>query len=182
LQTYGGDHQQFLRDCRIEVCIGRLDEVNFERVYELAQRTNQLNFSGNRYPRHQLMEIMATDSVETYVIECRDRFGKYGVVGFAVVDCGAPRLQDLMFSCRVQGKRIEHAILCFLLRRFSAGEDRDFFASYRKTARNAAAGRVFEEIGFECLEERENAFALVFRRGRAIPDDGIVVITSSAAA
>jgi FkbH-like protein len=153
-----------------------LDDTNIERVYELAQRTNQLNFSGNRYPRTKLAEMMGSNSIETYVIDCVDRFGKYGIVGFAVVDTRDPRLQDLMFSCRVQAKRVEHAILAFLLKRFSAGGSRDFFADYRKTAKNAPGGKVFDEVGFECVEEKDGVLSLVFKKDKEIVDDQIIRI------
>src|SRR5262249_17386603 len=143
LNTHQGDYQSFLKDCRMEARLNRLNTSNLKRVYELAQRTNQLNFSGTRYLESQLAEIMRSDFFGTYVIDCQDRFGSYGIVGFAVVDQREPRLLDLMFSCRVQSKRVEHAILTFLLKRYISDSHRDFFANYRKTPKNAPGGRVF---------------------------------------
>jgi FkbH-like protein len=174
--AYTGDYSAFLRECRLEVRICALDEVNLQRVYEVAQRTNQMNFSGNRYPEARLREMMGDPDLETYVIDCEDRFGAYGIIGFAVADRREPRLLDLMFSCRVQGKRVEHAVLAFLLKRFVDGEGRDFWADFRRTAQNAAAGRVFEEMGFDAAGERDGALSLVFRRGHEVLDEGIVAI------
>lgn len=179
LVSYRGDYLGFLRDCRMEIGITDLNATNLKRVYELAQRTNQLNFSGNRYPETQLAEIMESDFLETFVIDCSDRFGVYGIVGFAVVDVRVPRLLDLMFSCRIQGKRVEHAVLSFLLKRFVSAKDQDFHANYRKTSKNAAAGKVFDELGFEPVAEDEGLSSLVFRRGREIHDDQVIRIGSS---
>jgi len=176
LGSYKGDYIGFLKDCRMEVGISSLDDTNLSRVYELAQRTNQLNFSGNRYPQAQLAEIMKSPFLETYVIDCSDRFGKYGIVGFAVVHTRESRLLDLMFSCRIQGKRVEHAVLSFLLRRSLSEKERDFYANYRKTSKNATSGKVFEELGFECVADNEGILSLVFRHGREIPDDQIIKI------
>jgi FkbH-like protein len=175
LKAYQGDYSAFLKDCNMEVRIAPLDDASLQRVYELAQRTNQLNFSGTRYQQEQLREIMHSESLETYVIDATDRFGTYGIVGFGIVDTREPRLLDLMFSCRVQSKRVEHAILAFLLKRFRGDSHRDFYANYRKTARNAPGGKVFEEVGFEVLSANEGVTSLVFR-GRDIPDDQIVHI------
>jgi hypothetical protein len=86
-----GDCTAFLRECRLAMRISPLNEVNLRRVYELAQRTNQMNFSGRRYPEAELTEIMTSASFETYVIDCSNRFGEYGIVGFAVVDIREPR-------------------------------------------------------------------------------------------
>jgi FkbH-like protein len=176
LEAHQGDYMAFLRECNMEVGISALDERNLQRVYELAQRTNQLNFSGTRYQMEQLHEIMGSKFFETYVIDARDRFGAYGIVGFGVVDTREPRLLDLMFSCRVQSKRVEHAILAFLLKRFAGDSRRDFYANYRKTPKNAPGGKVFEEVGFEAASENEGVTSLVFRSG-TVPDDQIVHIT-----
>lgn len=176
LRDYGGDYIRFLRDCQLEARVRPLDEHNLKRVYELAQRTNQMNFSGNRYPEAQLRDIISSDQFDTYVIDCTDRFGDYGIVGFALVDLQGPRLLDLMFSCRVQAKRVEHAILTYLLKRHTDRNTRDFFADYRKTAKNAPSGQVFEQLGFEPVAELNGVTSLVFRAGRDLPDEGIVTI------
>ena len=53
-QGFGTDYLAFLRDCRIRLVIQPMNEENLERVHELTQRTNQMNFSGNRYHRDTL--------------------------------------------------------------------------------------------------------------------------------
>jgi FkbH-like protein len=175
-QAFGGDYFGFLKACKMEVRVNALQKSNLKRVYELAQRTNQLNFSGNRYSEAQLLQVMDSNFLETYVIDCQDRFGNYGIVGFAIVDKREPRLLDLMFSCRVQAKRVEHAILSFLLKRFVEDGRRDLCANYRRTAKNTPSGKVFQEMGFELVEVREGVESLMFRRGREIPNDHIVEI------
>ena len=46
---FDGDYFEFLRACEIELKIHRLNQENLERVHELAQRTNQMNFSTMEY-------------------------------------------------------------------------------------------------------------------------------------
>lgn len=101
---FGNDYIAFLRHCRIELAICPMSEANLERVHELTQRTNQMNFSGNRYDRGVLKNLLQTPYLSTYVISCKDQFGLYGIVGFSIVDDREPRMTDLMFSCRVQSK------------------------------------------------------------------------------
>jgi FkbH-like protein len=182
LETFNGDYEGYLKECLIRLTIGALNEENLERVYELAQRTNQMNFSGNRYPRPQLREIMASQTHHTFVIRCSDRFGEYGIVGFAVVDIRELRLLDLMFSCRVQAKRVEHAFLGFLLERYARSPARDFFVNYRKSPKNEASGRVFEELGFEWISENDGLTALVFRKELPLPDQAIIEVRTEVSA
>jgi FkbH-like protein len=176
LETFSGDYMGFLKECDIQMNIRPLNEQNLDRVYELAQRTNQMNFSGNRYPLSELRAMSQRDSLETYVMKCSDKFGSYGIVGFAVVEIKEPRLKDLMFSCRIQSKRVEHAFLSSVLNKYVAIQSRNFFADYRKTDKNAPAGKVFEEMGFELIGENSGVQSMLFRRGRSVPDDGIITI------
>jgi FkbH-like protein len=176
-QNFSHDYMAFLRHCQIQLTVRPMTEENLERVHELTQRTNQMNFSGNRYDRDVLRQLLADPGRETFVLACQDRFGSYGVVGFSVVDRREPRMIDLMFSCRIQSKRVEHAFLSWLMRRYIGETGRDFHADYRKTSRNAPSGKVFSDLGMEEEASRtEGVLSLRFPRDRQVPDDGVIEI------
>jgi FkbH-like protein len=181
-ESFDGDYLAFLRDCKLEMQIELLSPANLERVHELTQRTNQMNFSGNRYGRTVLEQIAATTYLDAYVIGCQDRFGSYGIVGFSIVDSRLPHMTDLAFSCRVQSKRVEHAFLAYLLRKYIKATGTDFWADYRKTSRNAPSGRVFQDVGMEEVREQDGLTSLVFRHDRIIPDDGVIHIVENVTA
>jgi FkbH-like protein len=167
-----------LRDCQIQLSIRPMTEENIERVHELTQRTNQMNFSGNRYDRDVLKTILATPYLDTYVLSCEDRFGSYGVVGFSIVDKREPRMTDLMFSCRVQAKRVEHAFLAHIMRTYIGELGKDFWANYRKTTKNAPSGKVFADLGMEETGTTNGVTSLVFRKDRKVPEDGLIRIAA----
>jgi FkbH-like protein len=180
-QTFSHDYMAFLRHCEIELTVRPMTEENLERVHELTQRTNQMNFSGNRYDREVLRRLLSNPELDTYVLSCKDRFGSYGVIGFSVVDRRQPRMIDLMFSCRIQSKRVEHAFLAWLIRRCLAETNGDFYADYRKTPRNAPSGKVFSDLGMEIEEEgcsqgesNDAVLSLKFPRSKSVPDDGVI--------
>lgn len=175
-QNFGQDYMAFLQHCEIELALQPMTEENLERVHELTQRTNQMNFSGNRYDREVLKKILSNPDLDTYVLSCRDKFGSYGVIGFSIVDNREPRMTDLMFSCRIQSKRIEHAFLAYIVPKYMAESGKDFLANYRKTPGNAPSGRVFADIGMEEIETHEGVSTLVFRKGREVPNDGVIRI------
>jgi FkbH-like protein len=172
--SFGGDYLAFLRGCDIKLYIRPMSAATIQRVHELTQRTNQMNFSGNRYDRAVLEQVLGSPYLDTYVLECEDRFGSYGVVGFSIADQREPRMTDLMFSCRIQSKRVEHAFLCYLIRKYTMESKRDFYANYRKTPRNAPSGQVFQDIGLEEVEIKDGVTSLVFRKDRIAPDDKII--------
>ncbi|MGA8273622.1 MAG: HAD-IIIC family phosphatase, partial [Candidatus Sulfotelmatobacter sp.] len=173
-QSFSHDYMAFLRDCEIQLTVRPMTEDNLERVHELTQRTNQMNFSGNRYDREVLRNLLSVPYIDTFVLSCEDRFGTYGVIGFSIVDRREPRMTDLMFSCRIQSKRVEHAFLASVIRRYIAETGKDFFANYRKTPRNAPSGQVFGDLGMEEIGSSEGVLSLRFPKDREIPDDGVI--------
>jgi len=174
--SFGSDYFAFLRDCEIRIGVRCMGKDNLDRVYELTQRTNQMNFSGNRYKYDDLEKILDTPWLETYVLEVEDRFGSYGVVGFCVVDSRGPVMTDLMFSCRIQSKRVEHAFLSFLIREYISKTGRPFLANYRRSAKNAPSGKVFEDMGMRETEGADGISRLVFPVDQSVPDDRLIRI------
>ena len=149
---------------------------NLQRVHELTQRTNQMNFSGNRYELEQLEKMINKKNISAIVLDCRDKFGNYGTVGFCVIDNRRPIMNDLMFSCRIQSKRVEHAFLSYILNKYAG---RDFFVRYRKTQKNAPSGKVFDDFAFETLEIKNGISFLIFRREREVPPNNIVSVINT---
>ncbi len=172
--SFKEDYKAFLKHCEIRLTITPLAEANLERVHELTQRTNQMNFSGTRYDRDRLRAIIDTPYLESYVLTCDDRFGSYGIVGFGLVDVRTPVLTDLMFSCRIQSKRIEHAFLGHIVTRYTGPGSGEFHALYRRTPRNAPSGQVFADLGMEEVGVADGVTSLVFPSGRELLNDGIV--------
>jgi FkbH-like protein len=158
---WGGDYVGFLRSCEIKLTVGPYKIDDFERVAELIQRTNQLNFSGRRYSRPELAKRLADDGLKKYVLSCRDRHGSYGTVGFALVSraLGEIRVEELMVSCRVQGRFIEQAFFAFLVR--EAVEDRPscLWVRFAATKRNRPAQLALEQMNFE-QDQQDDGFRL----------------------
>jgi FkbH-like protein len=171
---FSGDYFEFLRGCDIKLNIRPMTAATIQRVHELTQRTNQMNFSGNRYDRSVLEQILNTPYLHTFVLECEDRFGSYGAVGFSVVDSREPRMTDLAFSCRIQSKRVEHAFVSYLIRKYTAETGKHFYANYRKTPRNAPSGQVFADMGMEETAVTDGVTSLIFQKDRVDPDDKII--------
>jgi FkbH-like protein len=173
-ESFGEDYKAFLKHCDVRMTLSAMTNESLERVHELTQRTNQMNFSGNRYDRSTLAEVLQSPHFDTYVIQCEDKFGSYGVVGFAIVDKREPRLTDLMFSCRIQSKRVEHAFLAHIIDKYTSEAQPIFYANYKKTPRNEPSGRVFTDMGFHESRVLDGVSLLTITRDRVSSDDGII--------
>lgn len=175
-KDFHGEYVAFLRECNLRLTIRPMTEANLERVHELTQRTNQMNFSGNRYTRDHLRRLLARTDVDAYVLDCEDRFGSYGTVGFCLIEQREICMTDLMFSCRIQAKRVEHAFLSHLIKKYRQMVPSLFLVNYRQSKKNAEPGKVFADLGFQVLGETDGLTRLAFLLESAVPDDGIVEI------
>jgi FkbH-like protein len=151
---YGDDYLAFLRDCDIHLEIRPDRPDDFERVVELVQRTNQLNFSGRKYGRDEITAILG-EQRDRHVVACRDKFGGYGTVGFCLsrreTDAAGREvvvIEDFMLSCRVQGKFIEQALFWRLAEDGVRPPASAVLVDFKRTERNGAAEMVLEKLGF----------------------------------
>lgn len=160
-EGFGGSYEEFLHECKIEVNVfvpkGR-EEV--ERCFELIQRSNQLNLSTVRYSREEFLDLLSMSNVISLALRCKDRFGDYGIIGFASmkIDNNNVLLENFVLSCRVAQKTIEHSVLSVLgMKLFKLGYDY-LLASLVKTTKNGPLIKVFYDLPFtiesvnECRE------------------------------
>lgn len=172
----GTDYLDFLRDCDIKLKISRLNSANEKRVYELSQRTNQLNFSSRRYTKEDIQSIAQDTALQTFVLECKDRFGDYGIIGFGLIDLEANELVDLMFSCRIQSKRVEHAFISFCLENYL--NEKDFKVRLHRTEKNKISAQVFNDLEFKEYQKDGSISFLIFEKDRAVPKEDLISIES----
>ncbi len=146
---WGNDYLGFLKSCEIELQIDPIADDDVARVIELVQRTNQLNYSGSKYSSKEVEDLISSNVTDKLVLRCRDRFGDYGTVGFAVVRHADNRVvvEEFMLSCRVQGRMLEQALFASLLAR-TANLGTSLWVRFRATGRNGPAVQVLSELGF----------------------------------
>ena len=171
-----GDYLGFLRASRLRLDVRPLDRADAERVHELSQRTNQLNFTGARLSRDDV-EAMVTSAdarQARLTLRCADAWGDYGLIGFADLDLASGELVAFFMSCRVQRKRVEHAAFSHFARLLAACGHADFAVCFQATERNGAAVRLLEELGFERAGDG-------WRRPLEAPfsDSGVVEVVSA---
>jgi FkbH-like protein len=155
--SFGEDYVSFLRSCAILLELSAYNTSDAERIAELVQRTNQLNFSGRKYTRAELDQVLANPALEKYVLRCSDKYGSYGTVGFCLAREGPQRIEivDFMLSCRVQGKFVEQAFFAHLFESHNPHGAGAMWVNFRPTDRNTPARQVLESLGFQACERSE---------------------------
>ena len=88
---FGGDNRKFLEQSAIRVRIESELDDKLDRIIELVNRTNQLNFTKQRWPedldeaRRLLSQALNQFDTRAGLVEVEDRYGKYGYCGFFMV-------------------------------------------------------------------------------------------------
>jgi FkbH-like protein len=173
----GLDYDAFLRSCELRLSIAPLTIASAPRAHELTERTNQLNTSGRRFTRAQIDALARGEHprLRADVLSVSDRFGKYGLVGFLVLDRVDWTIQAFFMSCRVQRKRVEHALFASLLAEAAAAGSDAVDVIYRPSSRNGPVLAMLEELGFRRGEDADGAQRL--RRSTTVPIEGADIVT-----
>lgn len=109
-------NEEFLRGCGIQVRIDYDVETNFDRVVELINRTNQLNYTKRRLDTAEEVSNfraqLNTFGMHAGCVFALDKYGDYGLVGFFQVRRRArkTKLVHFLFSCRTMNMGIEQYV------------------------------------------------------------------------
>lgn len=116
------DNEGFLQASNITACVLRnpADLAFRERIFELANRSNQLNFTKSRFSSPQELTDYLTNQqsmeINHGVVFVYDKYGDYGLVGFYAFNenTRSPRLDHFYFSCRILNMGVEQAVYAVL--------------------------------------------------------------------
>lgn len=107
-------NEKFLYDSNIR-CLVQYDCINnIERIYELVNRTNQLNFTKKRIEKEELETLLRSSAYACGYVSVDDKYGDYGIVGFYALNKNENRLEHFLFSCRTIGVGVEQWVYNYL--------------------------------------------------------------------
>jgi FkbH-like protein len=180
---YGADFLEFLRSCQLKLRVFQpVTETEIARCHELIQRSNQLNLSSRRYEADEFAALLADSAVSCFALECEDRFGSYGIVGFASIDKAGeyPVARDFVLSCRVAQKRVEHAFYGWLGDYLKQQGANTLMVQLVKTAKNAPLRKVFEEMPFTAVNTEGDTVLLAMDLRGDVSRDSVVTVDDAA--
>lgn len=112
-ETNSDGYENYLKSLEMELTIERIRPEQKERVFELLNKTNQFNLTGQRYHLSEFEMILRNAHV--YAISLKDRLTDFGIIGAAIVNQNT--LEQFVLSCRVFSRHIEDASIKFFRER-----------------------------------------------------------------
>ena len=108
----------FFKNLKQKIIFSKLNNKNFNRAIQLFNKTNQFNFSLNRYTNSQLEKISKNKKFDIKLFEMKDKFGSHGIIGAFILFKNKNNLEikDLVISCRVLFRYLEDYIIYHILK------------------------------------------------------------------
>lgn len=182
-ESFGSNYVEFLRSCGLTLKLfSPSTEQEIARCLELIQRSNQLNLSSRRFSEDEFRTLLARPDMLNLAMACEDKFGDYGIVGFASIELGGadPVARDFVLSCRVAQKHVEHALYSWLGVRMRAMGAKRLLVKLIRTRKNGPLVKVFEELPFVAIESDGDTDLLCLDLNRAFVGDDVVGVDDSA--
>lgn len=101
-------NEEFLMNSNIRVSIAADCLLKIDRIHDLLERSNQLNFTKVRPSVDELRNLFEDKSVDCGYVSVKDNFGDYGIIGFYALQNN--KLIHFCFSCRTLGMGIEQYV------------------------------------------------------------------------
>jgi FkbH-like protein len=156
--------QDFLTELKLEIKISPLSQETIARVSQLTQRTNQFNLTTVRRSEGEIQELYRSGSLKCLVVEVKDRFGDYGLVGVMIFDIAAHALHvdTFLLSCRVLGRGVEYRMLSHLAEIAQGQDMSQVNLPFLPTGKNQPALNFLERVGEVFKQSQPDGFLFCF--------------------
>ena len=145
-----GNHDDFLRSLEMKLALAPFDAAGRKRIAQLISKSNQFNVTTRRYSEAEIGAMESAAPVVTVQARLEDIFGDNGMISI-VICLQKDRVWEIdtwVMSCRVLGRRVEEAILQYLVEEARASGVTEILGRYIPTAKNGLVRDHFAKLGF----------------------------------
>ncbi len=163
-----GSLDEWLKTLEMVVRIEPLSTQNLPRAAQLLNKTNQMNLRTRRMGEAELLAWSQEPGRRVWAIRVADKLGDMGLTGLMSLerDGSAAHLPDLLLSCRVMGRKIEHLMLALAAREAGRMNLGRVEARYQPTAKNGPCLTALGQCGWD-YDEASQVFS--WDTGKAYP-------------
>ena len=153
--------ESYLKRLNISVEIKKATKDSFERISQLTQKTNQFNLTTRRYSFSEISSM--AESPDWFIVSASasDMFGSNGLIAVMIakinMDSKTAVVDDLLMSCRVMGRTIEHALLSIVERHLASLGITRIESEYIKTAKNAPVKDFWDKMNYILITKGEES-------------------------
>jgi FkbH-like protein len=154
LQKQSGDLDAYLASLDMRLTLQPFDDTGRARIAQLINKSNQFNLTTRRYTEADVARLQHDSEAFTLQARLSDSFGDNGMI--SVVICrragDAWDIDTWLMSCRVLGRKVEHAVLLELVEQARSSGARRLLGTYLPTEKNKLVENHYEKLGFSLCE------------------------------
>jgi FkbH-like protein len=148
----------FLASLQMTVAISPLQDDDLPRFCQLINKTNQFNLTTHRYSEADIHRLRSDNAAECFQVRLADKFGDTGLISAVILlpkDAGL-QIDTWLMSCRVLGRRVEDAVMQFLISHCAHRGGRQLEGLYIPTGKNGMVSDLYEKHGFSREEDNND--------------------------
>jgi FkbH-like protein len=157
LQTQMGGVDAYLASLDMTITFQPFDATGRARIVQLINKSNQYNLTTRRYTEPEILDAENDPAVFTLQVRLADIFGDNGMISVVIcrqLEAGVWDIDTWLMSCRVLGRKVEHAVLREILVHARAAGVAKLCGIYKPTERNQLVVDHYAKLGFsKVLEE-----------------------------
>jgi len=180
------DISEYLKGLEMTATIERANSFTIPRISQLTQKTNQFNMTTRRYLEEDIQKFSKNGRFLVVSVKVEDKFGDNGITGAAIVEknialennIAAWRIDTFLLSCRVIGRKIEEALLAYIIKLAKKEKAKELIGEFIPTKKNVPARDFYKSNGFKLanIDNGREIWIYNMDKGYAHPDFIKVII------
>ena len=145
------DVESYFESLDIKVKIDKINSLNFARVLQLVNKTNQFNTTTKRYDELELKMLSSSRQHFVGVIGYCDKMTEFEYIGVFVTEVISEilKIDNFLLSCRILGRGIETAALSWIFEHAREMGCCNVHGRIIDTQRNTPVRDLFEKADFD---------------------------------
>jgi FkbH-like protein len=142
----------FLTSLNMKAKIQSFVELDYERLAQLSQRSNQYNLRTIRYSFQDIKQIAESNEYVTFSISLKDKFGDYGLISMVIVKMisnDEAFIETWIMSCRVLKRTVEHLVMNTIIEKMIEKKISLIKGEYLETKKNILVQDLLSGFGFK---------------------------------
>jgi FkbH-like protein len=156
------DMEEYLISLEMTAQINSFKAMDYERIAQLTQRSNQFNLRTIRYSLNEIENIAANLNFITFSVTMCDKFGSYGLISIMIIELKSKEafIDTWIMSCRVLKRTVEKMILSCAMRKLLDLGFKNLIGEYIPTPKNNIVSSLLPSLGFKEMENESNKYIL----------------------
>ena len=151
--------EEFLKSLCLKGYVYENPRPHISRISQMTLKTNQFNLTSMRLDESEIKKNIDSGSY-IFPLQIKDKYGDHGIIALIIVSRSPAQhevdISTFLMSCRVLGRDIEYEFLKWCLSYLSENDIKTVTASYIRTKKNNQVINLYENAGFELINEQSD--------------------------